>query len=81
MTNDPIAMTNDQLRRVLQPGDRIMALKGDCGARPRNYIFAAWDGNWIVSSSGISSIIPSTVTMINGHAVTDLCPVPCINDQ
>lgn len=55
------------LKPLLKPGDRIRATKGECGARPATYTFQGWDGQWIVSRSGIDTILPASVTHINGE--------------
>jgi len=57
------------LRPRLVAGDRIRAVRGECGAGPATYTFAGWDGNWIVTASGINTIIPASVSRINGAPV------------
>lgn len=57
------------LKPMLKPGDRIRAVRGECGAKPATYTFAGWDGGWIVSASGINTIIPASVTSINGEVL------------
>lgn len=62
------------LRPRLVPGDRIRAVRGECGAKPATYTFAGWDGGWIVTASGIATIIPASVSRINGEAVNFMGP-------
>ena len=54
------------LKPLLRKGDRIRATRGECCANPATYIFDHWNGNWIVSKSGIDTIVPGSITAING---------------
>lgn len=54
-------------RKVLKPGDRLRVSK--CPGTKRWITFAGWDGNWIVSKSGINDFHPRCVDMINGVPV------------
>jgi len=54
------------LKKKLKPGDRIYAVRGECGYGYAYYTFAGWDGGWIVTASGIDTIIPASVRRING---------------
>lgn len=57
------------LKSVLKVGDRIYATRGECCATPQTYTFDGWDGEWIVSKSGINTIIPASVRLINRKVV------------
>lgn len=51
---------------VLKPGDRILVSR--CGGFKATYTFNSWDGNWIVSKSGINDISAGAIEKINGQA-------------
>lgn len=51
-------------RVSLIPGDRIRASHG-C-RNPATFTFVGWDGNWIVSKSGINDIPARSITSVNG---------------
>lgn len=57
----------DAAMRTLVPGDRIRAHR--CGGIEATYTFAAWEGAWVVSESGISDISPTAITKVNGRPV------------
>lgn len=57
------------LKSSLKIGDRIRATRAECYAKPATYTFAGWDGGWIVSASGIDTILPASVTSINGRKI------------
>ena len=59
------------LRKNLRPGDRIRATRAECCAYPATYTFAEWDKNWIVSKSGIATLIPASVKSVNGKPCPD----------
>ncbi|MEM1046446.1 MAG: hypothetical protein AAGL24_09855 [Pseudomonadota bacterium] len=61
------AQATDAARVVLKPGDRIRATR--CCQKPATYTFAGWDGNWIVTQSGIDDIPATQVTHVNGKEV------------
>lgn len=54
-------------KRVLKAGDRIRVTK--CPGTKRVITFAGWDGDWIVSKSGINDYAASCVDMVNGESV------------
>lgn len=54
-------------KRVLKPGDRLRVAK--CPGTKRWITFAAFDGHWIVSKSGINDYSPACVDMVNGNPV------------
>lgn len=56
----------EQLKPLLRKGDRIRAIRGECGCSAQTYTFEGWDGQWIISKSGINTIIPASVDQING---------------
>ena len=53
------------LRSQLKAGDKIFAIRGECGSRYAWYKFAGWSAGWIVTASGIDTIIPASVRSIN----------------
>ena len=59
-------------KNTLNKGDRIRASR--CGDTYGNYIFDHWDGNWIVTASGINYIDAIHIVRLNGISVdfTDL---------
>ena len=60
--------TIERAKKVLKIGDRIRATRG-CNPRPHIFIFDGWDGNWIVSKSGINDIYAGHITHVNGIIV------------
>lgn len=60
-----IAVAN--AKKTLKPGDRLRVTK--CPGTKRWITFAAFDGNWIVSKSGINDYAPMCVDMVNGNPV------------
>lgn len=60
-----IAVAN--ARKVLKRGDRLRVTK--CPGTKRWITFAEWDGQWIVSKSGINDYHPRRVDMLNGEPV------------
>ena len=63
-----IAVGNAQ--KYLKAGDRIRVTK--CPGTKRYITFAGWDGNWIVSKSGINDYAASAIDRVNGVTV-DFC--------
>ena len=59
-------------KEVLKKGDRIRVVK--CPGTKRTITFDYWDGNWIVSKSGIDDYSPTTIDMLNGKPVSFLTP-------
>ncbi len=57
-------------KKVLKAGDRLRVTK--CPGTKRVITFAGWDGDWIVSKSGINDYAASCVDMVNGERV-DFC--------
>ena len=60
-----VAMEN--AKKELKPGDRLRVTK--CPGTKRWITFAGWDGNWIVSKSGINDYSAGCVDMVNDAAV------------
>jgi hypothetical protein len=70
-------ITDDQRRQwiaatqkaklILKVGDRIRATR--CGGIKRTYQFSSWDGDWIVTKSGISDIAATHIDRLNGSSV------------
>ena len=56
-------------KKVLKPGDRLRVTK--CPGTKRTIIFAGWDGDWIVSKSGINDYAAMCVDRVNGSALAD----------
>jgi len=54
-------------KKILQKGDRIRVTR--CPGTKRWVMFDHWDGNWIVSKSGIDDISAGTIDMLNGDPV------------
>lgn len=57
----------ENAKRTLKAGDRLRVTK--CPGTKRWITFAGWDGNWIVSKSGINDFSPRSVDRVNGLAV------------
>ena len=57
----------ENAKKVLMRGDRVRCTK--CPGTKRTFTFERWDGNWMVSKSGIDDFAPSCVDMVNGVAV------------
>lgn len=55
-------------KRVLRTGDRIRVTK--CPGTKRWITFDHWDGDWIVSKSGIDDYSASTIDRLNGDPVS-----------
>ena len=54
-------------KETLKPGDRVGCTK--CPGTKRVIIFSHFDGNWIVSKSGIDDYSPCSVYSVNGKPV------------
>lgn len=54
-------------KRALKPGDRLRVRK--CPGTLRWITFDHWDGNWIVSKSGIDDYAATAVDRLNGSPV------------
>ncbi len=54
-------------KRILKTGDRITVAK--CPGTKRSIIFREFDGQWIVSKSGINDYHPFNISKINGHEI------------
>lgn len=54
-------------KRILKPGDRIRVSR--CMGIKRTYTFDAWDGNWIVSKTGVDDIAAGHIDRLNGNPV------------
>ena len=61
------AIAIENAKRVLKLGDRIRVTK--CPGNKRWITFAGWDGNWIVSKSGIDDFSPRCVDRVNDQVV------------
>jgi len=59
--------TVENAKVVLKKGDRVR-LK-HCPGTKRTITFDHWDGNWIVSKSGIDDYSPTTIDLVNGKQV------------
>lgn len=70
-------MTEDKIRlyrkatfaakRTLKVGDKIRVSR--CGGIRATYIFSHWDGNWIVSKSGIDDLSANSIDRLNGEPI------------
>ena len=57
----------ENAKKVLKRGDRC---RGSHGCGPKStFIFERWDGNWIVSRSGISDWAAGKIDRVNGFPV------------
>ncbi len=54
-------------KRVLKVGDRVRVSK--CPGTKRWITFAGWDGNWMVSKSGINDYAAFSVDRVNGDTI------------
>lgn len=59
-------------RKMLKAGDRIRVTK--CPGTKRWITFSGWDGDWIVSKSGINDYAATTIDRLNGKPVDFLPP-------
>lgn len=57
----------ENARGILKPGDKIRVDR--CGCFSATYTFDHWDGNWIVSKSGIDDLFAGSITRLNGTPV------------
>lgn len=57
-------------KQVLKKGDRIRLTK--CPGTKRTITFDSWDGNWIVSKSGINDYSVMSIDMLNSKPYTFL---------
>ncbi len=60
-----IAVTN--AKQVLKPGGKLRVAK--CPGGNRTIIFARWDGDYVVSKSGIGGFHPICISKVNGAPV------------
>jgi len=63
-------------KNILKPGDKIRAVRSNCSSRVRSYTFERWDGNWIVSRSGVNDIAAISIDLVNGIPVD--FTLPCV---
>lgn len=61
-------LAQDYLRPRLKKGDKLRAIKAECGAKEANYKFSHWDGDWIMTT-GNASIAPGMVYSVNGDVL------------
>ena len=54
-------------KQILKHGDRIRVTK--CPGTKRTITFECWDGNWIVSKSGMADYSATTIDRVNGVPV------------
>lgn len=70
MTSEQIAYSaqaTERARAFLKPGDRIQVER--CSSVKRNYIFAGWEGRWIVSRCGYNDISARHILRVNGEPI------------
>jgi hypothetical protein len=60
-------IATENAKRVLVTGDRLRVTK--CPGTKRWITFARWDGNWIISKSGIDDFAACAVDMVNATPV------------
>ena len=61
-------------KKVLQKGDRIRVTK--CPGTKRTITFDSWDGNWIVSKSGINDYAATSIDRLNGEPINFKKEIP-----
>jgi hypothetical protein len=61
------AIAVENAKKVLKRGDRVRVTK--CPGTKRTITFDHFDGNWIVSKSGIDDYSPCSVDRVNGEPV------------
>jgi hypothetical protein len=54
-------------KAILKKGDRVRCSK--CPGTERTFTFEGWDGEWMVSKSGICDFHPVNITKINGRTI------------
>lgn len=54
----------ENAKATLKKGDRIRVSR--CGGIVATYTFDHWDGNWIVSKSGIDDLAATSIEKLNG---------------
>lgn len=70
LTQEEIALINlatFHAKNILKAGDRIRASR--CGGIRATYTFVCWDGDWIVTKSGINDIAAIHIDKVNGNQV------------
>lgn len=60
-------IATDNAKKVLRSGDRLRVSK--CPGTKRWITFSHWDGNWIVSKSGINDFAAMCVDRVNDRPV------------
>lgn len=53
-----------EAKKVLKYGDKVGCTR--CPGTKRVFIFSHWDGDWMVSKSGIDDYHPTNIYSING---------------
>lgn len=66
------AVAAETARKVLKKGDRVRCAKCPGGVN-RTFTFERWEGDRMVSKSGIADFFPICVTKVNGARVDFLC--------
>lgn len=59
-------------RNCLKEGDKLCVSR--CGGGRSTFIFAGWDGYWMVGKSGGNDYAPSAIVSLNGEKVSFLDP-------
>ncbi len=57
----------ENAKKTLKKGDKIRVSR--CGGIVATYTFEGWDGNWIVSKSGIDDLSASSIEKLNGAPI------------
>lgn len=55
----------EKAKAILKKGDRVRVSK--CMGIRRTITFDHWDGEWMVSKSGINDYHPINITKVNGY--------------
>lgn len=62
-----VSAATENAKSILKPGDRIRASR--CGGLKRTYNFESWEGDWIITKSGISDIAAIHIDRLNGEKI------------
>ncbi|UTC28316.1 hypothetical protein GURKE_02850 [Brevundimonas phage vB_BpoS-Gurke] len=55
-------------KALLRRGDKVRLTI--CGGGQATYVFADWDGEWMVSKSGVNELHPYNVVRLNGKPLS-----------
>lgn len=55
-------------KSLLRRGDKVRL--SICGGGQATYVFECWDGEWMLSKSGVNELHPYNVVRLNGKAIS-----------